>query len=161
MTGFTFPAGLLVTVTRPEGRTLTAGEILAVPTALLGTWDGPDAAAEPQEPGITFGFGWEAGFAGRGFEEICRASADLGAHLAAGIEGWPGRCVHVRPWPVTDFSFRFEAGPVPVKAAPRRSYADLVSSFTDGLADQAMAARLRDAAEKAGMAPAHVSYPAA
>jgi hypothetical protein len=51
---FALPDDLIVEVRRPERAVLTVAEILARPSAVRGTWDGPEPAAEPQEPGITF-----------------------------------------------------------------------------------------------------------
>ena len=61
--------------------------------------------------GFMLDVGWDASFAGRGFEDVCQIAAEQGAREAAQKPGWPTGEAHVRSLPVVDTWFRFVVTP--------------------------------------------------
>jgi len=103
---------------------LSVQEILSVPARAHGIWDGFEhVGAAPAGPCLTFGICWLAELAGKGFEDLCREAAILGAHLAARDPEWPGEEAHIRAWPVIDVNFNFALSPVAIPPAPASSVA--------------------------------------
>ena len=104
---------------------LPVQEILSVPARAHGIWDGFEHAGDaPAGPFLTFGICWLAELAGKGFEDLCREAAVLGAHLAARDPEWPGEEAHVRALPTIDINFNFALSPAAIPAAPVSSVAE-------------------------------------